>query len=300
MPIHTLNSSDMYTLRTFDANDLLRGHLWSQYSVIQTTFFYKRSSFIMLQNTCGQHFDPWLPRNTKLLQCSQYYNNKELYDAIKNNDLLTVGYCHEESQEIPLEIANCVSQFHLHLYPKLVTVDGSFDIYSMDKNSGYILEAVSSFPTVRSDVFVQKQIGKYYYEFIVDSIGSGSHLGQIGWIDDKSVPDNNRLSGVGDDCHSWAYDGGRVKKWHNGRSPYGKRWNVCDVVGCCVDITADKTFDLTYYLNGECLGIAFKDCTYSGNLYAAFSTQRRRTNGKMVFDKEDFQFMPDGYQPILL
>eukprot|EP01084_Bolivina_argentea_P306603 529836_1 len=120
----------------------------------------------------------------------------------------------------------------------------------MKDNSGYGLIPWSSFPTIRTDICVKKEIGKYYYEFIIDSIGSGTHLGQIGWIDDKSIPSNYRRRGVGDDAHSWAFDGGRVVKWNNDKESYGTKWKVGDVVGCCIDVMDNKnTFEVSYYLN---------------------------------------------------
>ena len=45
-------------------------------------------------------------------------------------------------------------------------------------------------------------------------------------------------NGVGDDEHSWAVDGARNRKWHNGNESYECTWKVGDVVGLACDLDA--------------------------------------------------------------
>lgn len=51
-------------------------------------------------------------------------------------------------------------------------------------------------------------------------------------------------TGVGDTAHSYAYDGGRVRKWNVATTPYGLAWLPGDVIGTCIDL--DKG-TLEYY-----------------------------------------------------
>lgn len=37
---------------------------------------------------------------------------------------------------------------------------------------------------------------------------------QIGWIDDEAVFNEYGGFGVGDDLHSYSFDGSRIRKWH--------------------------------------------------------------------------------------
>ena len=60
---------------------------------------------------------------------------------------------------------------------------------------------------------------------------------QVGWADQFFKGDSENGDGVGDDQHSWAYDGCRQQKW-NGEAPedYGAAWSAGDVVGCLLDL----------------------------------------------------------------
>ena len=88
--------------------------------------------------------------------------------------------------------------------------------------------------------------------------------------------------GVGDAPDSYAYDGGRVKRWNCSPHDYGEAWRVGDVIGVCLDLD-DGT--ITFYRNGRSLGVAF-----SGSLVAfflggggeTFSTVSSRTLPPMV------------------
>jgi len=87
--------------------------------------------------------------------------------------------------------------------------------------------------------------GKWYYEAVVLTSG----LMQIGWCDALFAGDSNNGEGVGDDVHSYAYDGFRQKTWHNQKtSNFGTRWNAGDVVGCAVDIDRGS---MQFALNGD-------------------------------------------------
>lgn len=84
----------------------------------------------------------------------------------------------------------------------------------------------------------------------------GKIIAQIGWADKNFKADEIQGFGVGDDEHSWAYDGGRLRKWHKGRwSAFSKiEWKADDIVGCGLDLDNKK---MEFYLNGVPLGEAF-------------------------------------------
>ena len=104
--------------------------------------------------------------------------------------------------------------------------------------------------------------------------------------------------GVGDDVHSWAYDGCRHKKWNGSDAPYGALggqdgdgaaapapWRAGDVVGCLLELSAAGA-RMAFTLNGASLGDAFtaqdtaaalkgkgKDKDKAAGLYPALSLE---------------------------
>ena len=78
------------------------------------------------------------------------------------------------------------------------------------------VESFNNFPTVISDVSVG--IGSWYWELEIENCS----LMQVGWADPKQFTcDSEGGHGVGDDLHSWAYDGMRACIWHARKSePY--------------------------------------------------------------------------------
>ncbi len=56
--------------------------------------------------------------------------------------------------------------------------------------------------------------------------------------------------GVGDDDHSWAFDGQRQQKWHAGPSAFGSQWRDGDVVGFAADMTNMDDITLSLSVNG--------------------------------------------------
>ena len=87
--------------------------------------------------------------------------------------------------------------------------------------------------------------GKWYYEVSLLTPG----LMQIGWCTSKFTGSSNDGEGVGDDTHSYAYDGFRRLKWSNGDAQrFGPKWKAGDVVCCAVDVNHGV---IQYALNGE-------------------------------------------------
>eukprot|EP00483_Globobulimina_turgida_P001569 UN01571 len=130
----------------------------------------------------------------------------------------------------------------------LIKIAGRFQLQKV--HSGYKITAISNFPTARANFNILS--GKYYYEMHLNSEG----LMQIGFADNRfSInPDSATGQGVGDDRHSWAFDGYREKKWCNGSAAYGSKWSFGDIVGCYVDVDGGE---ISFALNGNSLGTAF-------------------------------------------
>ena len=54
--------------------------------------------------------------------------------------------------------------------------------------------------------------GKWVYE--VEILSTGGSIIQVGWGTSMFRPSEDNGDGVGDDEHSWSYDGNRCKAWH--------------------------------------------------------------------------------------
>ena len=74
--------------------------------------------------------------------------------------------------------------------------------------------------------------GKWYFEMRLNSGGCM----QVGWVDALFTGSADKGEGVGDDVHSWAFDGYRRYRWHRDSDSWGKKWRVGDVLGCAIDI----------------------------------------------------------------
>ncbi|KAF0719582.1 Aste57867_932 [Aphanomyces stellatus] len=110
-----------------------------------------------------------------------------------------------------------------------------------------------SFGTACANVCVRGG-GVWFYEVRIGT----SKVIQIGWILPGFDPNPESGLGVGDDLCSYAYDGRRKKKWHNGVSDeYCKQsCKAGDVVGCLLDL--DQGI-MSFLLNGAMLGVAYSD-----------------------------------------
>jgi len=137
--------------------------------------------------------------------------------------------------------------------------------------------------------------GKWYYEAIVEKEG----LAQLGFCTLLCTP--YRLNGVGDDIYSYSYDGSRQVLFHESGSKYGIKWKDGDIVGICLDLSEAT---ISYYQNGEYLGIAFKDIIEDKMdskipFFPALSLQYHHTKIHYVFDKKKMKFSPpSGFKAI--
>ena len=237
----------------------------------------------------------------------------KLKEQIIREDRLVHGYCREMEAAASLflhvsrDIIDCIFGHHLLPQMEMFTMGtGTMDIIELAECLyGFGFDPRSSFPSARSRVSVKNVPGRYYYEYEVTSLAKhGNNLAQIGWCDDECSVRSVQLRGIGDCTHSWAFDGGRVRKWHNAeweKQRYGKKWAVGDVVGCAIHLYGDEaqTLDFGFYLNGEYLGDAWTKCSFSAHLYPACTFQLGYSLGHMVFSRDDLKFLPDDHEPIL-
>jgi len=138
--------------------------------------------------------------------------------------------------------------------------------------------------------------GKWYYELQLRTSGCM----QVGWADAAYLGNAEVGDGVGDGPHSWAYDGWRQYRWHDGICEWGARWSPGDVVGVACDLDART---ISFYLNGRGqeigMGEAFSGISYSGGIFPCVSFNRRE---RMQFNLgyKDFKFPPSSeYRPVI-
>ncbi|ORZ37805.1 hypothetical protein BCR44DRAFT_73254 [Catenaria anguillulae PL171] len=111
--------------------------------------------------------------------------------------------------------------------------------------------------------------GKWMYEVELLT----AELLQLGWASALCHYDMPCGRGIGDDDHSYAYDGDRRRAWHGLIAhaegiPYGQAWKVGDVIGCCLDLDAGN---IEYFHNGVSMGVAFRNINMGEVWYPALS-----------------------------
>ena len=84
---------------------------------------------------------------------------------------------------------------------------------------------------------------------------------QIGWASPHFRPAPGEGLGVGDDAHSWAFDGLRRRFWHGAFQRYGTGWRQGDVLGVALAVdpappTGARVGTFRFFLNGTDLGCA--------------------------------------------
>jgi hypothetical protein len=128
---------------------------------------------------------------------------------------------------------------------------------------------------------------------------SGSLIAQIGFVTMRFYSPQLDMYGVGDDRHSWGYDGcrrflfyggivrrrGAASQVHRLRFAPDTRWKIGDVVGIAIDIEDDET-RLEYFLNGKSLGLApceIRTQYHQGGFFPALSRSRSGDKAQYVF-----------------
>eukprot|EP00939_MAST-03C_sp_MAST-3C-sp1_P001539 g1539.t1 len=143
--------------------------------------------------------------------------------------------------------------------------------------------------------------GKWYYEFTlrVKSSGWGA-VSQIGWADVGFIGHSRYGQGIGDDKHSWGFDGHRICMWYNcNQQRWGKDFKVRDVIGCCCDVDERA---LRYSHNGSFaspMGIAVKNMEITGGVTPGFTIKSCEISVNLGF-APFANNPPPGYLPIAL
>ena len=129
----------------------------------------------------------------------------------------------------------------------ILTLSGDFVV---DQNK-QTLQAKSEFSTMV--LLLEKMpTAPLYFEIKLKSEG----ISQVGWADLAHFKPNSETGdGVGDDAVSYAFDGTRTRKFHNGKEEeYGQICKPDDVIGCLYNV---MTGEISYSKNGKSMGVAF-------------------------------------------
>lgn len=162
------------------------------------------------------------------------------------------------------------------------------------------LASLTGFSTFVANVGVTS--GKFYYQVQLHTRG----LLQIGWATAEHQPSAAEGQGVGDDQHSWAYDGMRLQRWHGAQEPYSsRRWNTNDIVGCMLDLDVPGG-EMRFFLNEADLGVAYKNF-YTPELGPLYPAASLSTNECATFNFDYLKMqrkgamrtrIPDGYSTL--
>ncbi|KAJ3353312.1 hypothetical protein HDU83_006992, partial [Entophlyctis luteolus] len=123
-----------------------------------------------------------------------------------------------------------------------------------------------TFESARTNASVSKK-GKFAYEIVLRTDG----IIQVGWATASCTFDPEGGEGVGDNEHSYAFDGNRMKKWHSyftSNNEYGEQWSANDVITVLIDFDEQT---VSFLLNGKNLGIAFTEVNPELDWYPAVS-----------------------------
>ncbi|TPX32811.1 hypothetical protein SmJEL517_g04134 [Synchytrium microbalum] len=138
-------------------------------------------------------------------------------------------------------------------------------------------------------------VDKVVYEVVLRTEG----IIQIGWASEDCVCDPEGGTGIGDDEHSYAFDGFRRKKWH-GADPkdnaYGDAWASGDIITSLLDLT---TREIRYWRNGIDMGVAFENVDTDVTWYPAISLSSQQ--GCLLYfggALDKITYLPEGFTPI--
>ncbi|XP_075985364.1 E3 ubiquitin-protein ligase RNF123-like isoform X2 [Anticarsia gemmatalis] len=191
---------------------------------------------------------------------------------------------------VPEQTADVADDRQGRLGPKIVVFDASTGTgrLVLVGDERVSVQGLSSFATIRGTACVFS--GKWMYEVQLGTKG----IMQIGWCTASCVFSMD--TGVGDTAHSYAYDGGRIRKWNVATSPYGQAWLPGDVIGSCLDMNKGT---LEFYRNGVSMGIAFDNVTHGAGLaYFPAVSLAMQEHLYANFGHVPFVFPVEGFMPL--
>jgi hypothetical protein len=196
-------------------------HLLSRLSITYTTNFYSRSILVYCRELSAYYREQkWNPND----------------DSFKIENRESKTYVHLEREE----------------HSKLCVVD--IENWMEVRNDSWTFETLLA---THGTPIVNDTSGDTCFAYELEPCTDG--LIQVGWASKDAHFDPEGGMGVGDDDHSYAFDGCRAQKWHgrwsDERSTYGQEWNAGDVITCLLDLGAGK---MSYYRNGVDMGVAFE------------------------------------------
>lgn len=152
---------------------------------------------------------------------------------------------------------------------------------------------VKTFPGYRPTIAprsVSIKDGQWYFEVVVVTAGRAT----VGFVDSHFSGSFYTGTGVGDDAHSWGFDGYSGKVIHQGHErAFGTAWSAGDILGVYFD--ADKGI-LRYSLNGEWdqpFGTAFERIAFVDGVCPAVSFDAAFAFQLNLGDKP-FRYAPPG------
>jgi hypothetical protein len=186
--------------------------------------------------------------------------------------------------------------------PEEISVEAAGGGLEVDRE--YSCTSTEGFATAKSNVGVSS--GRWYYQISMPH----ASLMQLGWVSQGFTCDIVTGTGVGDDKFSWAYDGNRLKKWHNGSLAYStEKWKPGDVAGFSLDLDTEGGI-MSFDLNGQDLGVAFTKFhnPNSGAIYYPAGSFRHGESIQFLFDlaamkaksvrKDRKSIIPRGFYPL--
>ena len=88
--------------------------------------------------------------------------------------------------------------------------------------------------------------GKFYYEAEVITIDDNMQLGFV--TEGFQTSEQSNGKGVGDDDHSWGFDGIRQLLWPKKHGCFGSKWKIGDTLGFACDLVKKS---ISFSLNGS-------------------------------------------------
>jgi len=140
--------------------------------------------------------------------------------------------------------------------------------------------------------------GTWYYEVRLDRLLMNEFV-QIGWAD-AAFRCASFIDGVGDDDHSWAFDGMRKCVWHAGNDrPWGKKSDTQDVICCLLNLDNRQ---ILFGLNGSFnapMGVAFENVPEGAALRPAITAGRGARLNINFGDRPFVHPPPHGAKPVM-